>query len=105
MAIRTGYKRSLSVSVSKTVGGSPVSGYPKTYPTAQDVTNGYFVYNTIQYPIPTSTQLSEMSELDYNILVANFKLYVMSIEGGDIDTDSINDNLQYDPSTCVPGIV
>jgi hypothetical protein len=96
----TGYKRSLSATITRLVNGSPDTGYPKTYPTATDISNGYFTYDSIQYSIPTSIQLAEMEQSEYDALVANFKLYVLENETIDFDTEFSNSNQEQDLVTC-----
>jgi hypothetical protein len=99
--IYSGYKRSLKCYVSKKLNGVEDVGYPKSYPTATDIANGYFTYNAIQYDIPTPTELSSMSQAAYDSLLATFKLYVESIESGaSFTTDVIVDATLYDPSGC-----
>lgn len=99
--IYSGYKRSLKCYVSKKLNGVVADGYPKLYPTATDVSNGYFTYDAIQYDIPTPAELSNMSQATYDSLLATFKLYVESIESGaSFATDTIVEPTLYDPSGC-----
>lgn len=96
----TGYKRSLSVTIDKLVNGESEAGYPKTYPTATDISNGYFTYNSTQYTIPTPTELAEMVQGTYDALVANFKSYVLENEDISFETDFSNTNQEQDTVTC-----
>lgn len=99
--IFSGYKRSLKCYVSKKLNGVEDVGYPKQYPTATDISNGYFTYNSIQYDVPTSAELSTMSQAAYDSLLATFKLYVESIEAGaSFATDTIVAPTIYDPNGC-----
>lgn len=99
--IFSGYKRSLKCYVSKKLNGVLDVGYPKQYPTATDIANGYFTYNAVQYDIPTSEELSTMSQPAYDSLLATFKLYVEAAEAGaSFATDTIVQPTIYDPSGC-----
>lgn len=97
----TGYKRSLSVSVSKYENGMLMGGYPKTYPTTTDITNGYFTYNEVEYPIPSSGELAAMDQTTYDNLAISFKGYVSSIEGISFENDFTNENQEFDPGYCI----
>lgn len=100
----TGYKRSLSASITKKINNITQSGYPKTYPTALDIANGYFTYNAVQYDIPTPDELAKLSANDYNALLAAFEAYVESIETGlDFNTDTLVDPVVADEDTCPAG--
>ena len=102
--IVTGYKRSLKIVVNKTIDGILAAGYPKYYPTALDVLNGYFTLNGTNYSIPTQDELSSMSSVDYSYLSFRFKQYVLLYEPElSFTEDFINSNLEYDPENCVPG--
>ena len=99
--IFSGYKRSLKCYVSKKLNGVLDVGYPKQYPTATDIANGYFTYNSIQYDIPTLEELSTMSQSAYDSLLATSKLYVEAAEAGaSFATDTIVQPTIYDPSGC-----
>lgn len=103
--IYSGYKRSLKCYVSKKLNGVVDVGYPKQYPTATDIANGYFTYNATQYDIPTPAELSNMSQASYDSLLATFKLYVESVEAGaSFATDTIVAPTLYDPSGCAVDI-
>lgn len=100
----TGYKRSLSASITKKINDITQSGYPKTYPTALDIANGYFTYATVQYSLPTDDELAKMDVVDYNALLAAFEAYVESIETGlDFNTDTLVDPVVSDEITCPAG--
>jgi hypothetical protein len=102
--VYTGYKRSLSVSVTKKINNITQSGYPKTYPTALDIANGYFTYNAVQYDIPTDDELAKLDTATYNALLAAFEAYVESIETGlDFNTDTLVDPVVADEDTCPSG--
>lgn len=103
--IFSGYKRSLKCYVSKKLNGVIDVGYPKQYPTATDIANGYFTYNSVQYDIPTSEEISTMSQSAYDSLLAIFKLYVEAAESGaSFATDTIVQPTIYDPSGCAVDI-
>lgn len=103
--IFSGYKRSLKCYVSKKLNGIVDVGYPKQYPTATDILNGYFTYNSVQYDIPTPAELSTMSQATYDSLLATFKLYVEAAESGaSFATDTIVQPTIYDPSGCAVDI-
>ena len=104
MSEYSGYKRSLYVSVTKRTDGIIDDGYPKTYPTATDIANGYFTYHGVQYTIPNDNELSYMSATTYNNLVSIFILYVNEIEEISIDESQVNDNIEYDPIECDPNV-
>lgn len=100
----TGYKRSLSVSITKKINNITQSGYPKTYPTALDIANGYFTYDAVNYDIPTDDELAKMDTATYNALLAAFEAYVESIETGlDFNTDTLVDPVVSDEDVCPPG--
>ena len=104
----TGYKRSLSVEVTKTINGVPQAGYPKTYPTATDIANGYFTYNSVQYPIPPNgmaeQDFAQLEPVQYNNLLNVFKLYVMSQEPNiNFNTQAVNSPEVYDIDSCPVG--
>lgn len=108
--VYTGYKRSLSITVTKTINGVASAGYPKTYPTATDEANGYFTYNGTNYAIPPNGMTEEaFAQLDttaYNSLLAAFQLYVLSLEPGlNFTTHALNSPTVYDAATCPPGPV
>ena len=108
--VYTGYKRSLSITVTKTINGVASAGYPKTYPTATDIANGYFTYSRTNYAIPpngmTEEEFAQLDTTTYNSLLAAFQLYVLSLEPGlNFTTHALNSPTVYDAATCPPGAV
>lgn len=104
--VRTGYKRSLTVVITKYIGAAVAPGYPKTYPTATDLNKGYFTYLGINYTIPSLDELSLMDQSVYDNLVFRFKQYVALQEDGLSFTNDIsNTNQGYDPEECEPGLI
>lgn len=106
--VLSGYKRSLSVSVTKTINGVTQTGYPKTYPTVTDVANGYFTYNSVNYSIPpngiTEDAFAQLTDVEFQELLNAFKLYVMSLESGlNFSTDATNSDTVQDEDTCPAG--
>lgn len=103
--VKTGFLRSFSVEVTKKINGIVQAGYPKTYPTAVDVANGYFTYSGSQYTIPTANELAMMDSSTYQNLLAMLKLYVVSLEPGlNWETATVITAAEYyDPVACVPG--
>ena len=99
--IVTGYKRSLKIVVNKTIDGILAAGYPKYYPTALDVLNGYFTLNGINYSIPSQEQLGLMEQSEYDVLLLRFKQYV-SLHEPDLSfsSDFINLPEVYAPDEC-----
>lgn len=93
----TGYKRSLTISVTKKINGITENGYPKTYPTSADTANGYFTYDSTQYTIPDDYTLARMSNVDYNNLANVLELYVAENEG---TVNYLNNNVDLDEETC-----
>lgn len=98
---RTGYKRSLKVSVVKTIDGVPATGYSKQYPTATDIANGYFTLFGNQYDIPTDEELGYLSQEEYDLLLLRFKQYVLLNEPGlSFSNDIVNEPEIYAPDEC-----
>jgi uncharacterized protein (TIGR02145 family) len=99
--IVTGYKRSLKIVVNKTIDGILAAGYPKYYPTALDVLNGYFTLNGINYSIPSQEQLGLMEQSEYDVLLLRFKQYV-SLHEPDLSfsSDFVNSPEVYAPDEC-----
>lgn len=79
----TGYQRSLTLIITKTVNGVAATGYPKTY----NGRNG-FSHNGNTYPAITGTQLAQMTAEDYEQRLADFKGYVQGLEYG-LDVDAV----------------
>ena len=103
--VRTGYKRSLTVMVTKKINSQVAPGYPKQYPTATDMANGYFTYLGTSYTIPTPEELGLMSQLEYDYLLLRFKQYIYLSESGFVNDSFVNQPEVYDPDVCVPGKV
>jgi hypothetical protein len=86
-----GLKRSLKVTVNKTVNGVPEVGYPKSYNgmTASSTWTGWTgtVYTSL-----TDNQLAQLSDAVYNARLTDFKAWVTSQESG------INFNTQVLPT-------
>ena len=104
--VRTGYKRSLTVVITKYIGAAVAPGYPKPYPTATDLSNGYFTYLGVNYTIPSPEELSLMEQSAYDNLVFRFKQYVALQEDGlSFTNDFSNTNQEFDPVECEPGLI
>lgn len=73
----TGFKRSLTLSVSKTLAGVVAQGYPKTY-RGMDA----FTYQSIEYKAISSELLSTMPVETFENRVIAFKKYVETQEPG-----------------------
>ncbi len=71
MAIFTGYKRSLFITVNKLINGVVQLGYPVDYNGAAE-----FVYDGDTYPLIDSPTLMSMSDVDFNTRLNAFKAYV-----------------------------
>jgi hypothetical protein len=105
MESTTGYKRSYSVVIRKLLNGEILDGYPKIYPTAIDVSNGYFVLGGTHIPIMTGYELQTFTQSEYNAKIALLKDYVIQQEGMNPFENQFNSNVVYDPENCVPDIV
>lgn len=73
----TGKKRSLTISINKTLAGELVSGYPRTYFGMQ-----MFNYNGIEYSTISAEKLATMPVAEYESRLAAFIGYVQSQEVG-----------------------
>lgn len=96
MASNTGYKRSLTLEINKTVAGETVAGYPITY-------NGLAAFppSNPTFAAITATEMAEMTEADFNTRADAFKAYVESVEAGlDIDDVATNEARVYDDTMC-----
>lgn len=100
----TGYKRSYSVVIRKMLNGTILSGYPKVYPTAADLDNGYFILGGAHIPIMTDNELQTFTQSEYNARIALLKDYVIQQEGMDPFESQFNSNVVYDPENCVPEV-
>ena len=82
---QTGMERSLTVIISKTIGGIIQQGYPVTYQG-----RSAFTLSEVIYPAITLDQMVSMSVEDYNARLTAFKAYVESRESGlSLSTDLV----------------
>jgi len=79
----TGFERSLTLIVKKTVNGEPATGYPKTYNGRNEFAN-----NGTTYPAITLGQLANLQQSAFNIRLGSFKNYVEGLEFG-LDIDAV----------------
>lgn len=94
--VYTGTKRSLKYTLTKTVGGVTVVGYPKTY-------NGQVSWGNASYPSLTDTAFAQLTTSQYNARLAAFNAYVEGIEAGfDSSTDFTNASTATDLIGCPP---
>ncbi len=92
--VNTGEERSLTFTITKTIGGVIQVGYPKEY----DGRLAFLTYSAI-----TDTEAQQLSTSQYNTRLAAFVAYVESIEAGfDGDTDFTNDATNTDLTACPP---
>ena len=73
--VNTGMERCRTLIIDKQVGGVSVSGYPKDY----DI-RAAFTANSNSYPILTDTEFAQLTLLDYDQRLADFKIYVETAE-------------------------
>lgn len=102
MDVVTGYKRSYSVVVRKLLNNEILSGYPKIYPTAIDMANGYFVLGGAQIPVMTQNELQNLTQSEYEARISLLKDYVIQQEGMNPFSNQFNENVVYDLENCVP---
>lgn len=102
MEVVTGYKRSYSVVIRKLLNEEILSGYPKVYPTAIDLANGYFILGGAQIPIMTDNELQTFTQSEYDARISLLKDYVIQQEGMNPFVNQFNENVVYDPENCVP---
>jgi len=104
--IKTGKKRSLTVTITKKSNGNVVGGYPKVYSGTTT-----FTWDGVTYPTLTDTTFAQLSYDNYLTRLEDYKQYVQSLETGlnidrDLDPDfpptSIGDvvTCSPDPSQC-----
>ena len=94
--VNTGTKRSLTFTFSKTVGGSTVIGYPKTY-------DGRQSWGDSLYPAITDEQMRQLTDAQYTARKIAFLAYVESLESGfDSGTDFTNVSEVTDETACPP---
>lgn len=75
----TGYQRAIFLGVTKSQGGEFVAGYPEYY----DIRVAFSTYAVV-----TSTELSEMSTVDYLARASAFETYVSGIEGTTLEANN-----------------
>lgn len=84
--IVTGFARSLTVKVTKTVNGVIASGYPKYYDGKTD--SGFLAYYSPTYSSISDDDMAKMSLVDFNARLADFVAWVEVVEPGlDMDVD------------------
>lgn len=88
--IYTGMQRATELMIDKTIAGSSLEGYPRTYRLGDSFGNHIAM---------TNVQLAEMPIVDYQSRLAAFKTYVESIENGVIIEleDAYRENLTECP--------
>lgn len=92
--VYTGTKRSLTFTLTKTVGGVTQVGYPKTYD-GRLAFPGYAAIN--------DTEAAQLTTVQYNTRIAAFQAYVESLEAGfEADTDMTNTSTVTDLAACPP---
>ena len=94
--VNTGTKRSLTFTFTKTIGGSTVIGYPKTY-------DGRLSWGNFLYPAITDEQMRQLTDAQYSARKLAFLSYVESLEAGfDSGTDFTNVSEVTDETACPP---
>lgn len=84
--ILTGYARSLTVKVTKTVNGVIASGYPKYYDGKTD--SGFLAYYAPTYSSISEDEMAKLSLVDFNARLADLIAWVEILEPGlDMDVD------------------
>lgn len=84
--IVTGFARSLTVKVTKTVNGVIASGYPKEYNGRSDV--AFLIYYAPTYSSISEDDMAKMSLVDFNARLADLIAWVEILEPGlDMDVD------------------
>ena len=91
----TGIKRSLRVKITR-----DLTGYPKYYPTDDDISQGYFTYSGVNYSIPDDNTLASMNQNDYNDLVDILTNYIWYNEHILTNSKFLNDNEEVDIISC-----
>lgn len=97
----TGYQRSLTVQINKTVAGVQADGYPHTYYGRNE-----FTWNSVTYPVIDALTLATMPVADFNTRLAAFKSYVENLEAGlDMAVDIVagSDAYQQNTTACPIG--
>lgn len=91
----TGKQRSLTLQLTKTIGGQIQDGYPKTYQG-----RNMFLWGENYYESITANEMALLSLDDFNARLADFKSYVESLEVGlDVDSNLIAGNEAYKTNT------
>ncbi len=85
----TGKKRSLTVTVTKTIAHELAPGYPRTY-----YGRNSFDWNNVNYPAISEEDLSLMSVNNYTARLNAFKAFVQSQEAG-LEIDNVQTNQPY----------
>lgn len=81
----TGYQRSLTIVVNKTVAGVQQAGYPRTY-----FGRFEFTFNGTTYPPIETSRMATMPTEDYQARLEAFKSYIESLEVGlDVDEATV----------------
>ena len=97
--VNNGNYRMQNLVVTKSVDGSPASGYPKTYSILDA-----FTWNAVNYPLLTETQFAQLSDTDYGTRRSAFRDYIEDEETGiTLPDDETNQSSGYDTSTCALG--
>ena len=92
--VNTGTKRSLTYTVTKTVGGVTQIGYPVEY-------DGRLAF--LSYAALTDVEAQQLTDSQYSTRLAAFAAYVESVEAGfDSDVDFTNVATVEDLVTCPP---
>lgn len=95
----TGYKRSLTIVVSKYANGVLVSGYPKTY----NGSNAFVCLNPYtSFPELSYSSFTALDEVSYGIRLSMFRIYIEGLEAG-LDMDyapSTNEPIIFDEIQC-----
>lgn len=85
----TGKKRSLTVTITKTLAGVMVAGYPKIYYGAQA-----FTWNSVNYEAIDTTRLATMPTADFTARLSAFQSWVQSQETG-LNIATVQTNQPY----------
>ena len=91
--VNTGTKRSLTFTVTKTVGGVPVAGTGGTY----DGRQAFLTYAAL-----TDVEAQQLTDSEFSTRSAAYLAYVESVEPGFDSADFTNTATVEDLSTCPP---
>ena len=87
----TGYQRSLTLQINKTIAGVQADEYPRTYQGRNEFTQNGTVYAAID-----TLTMATMPTEDYMARLVAFKAYVEAIEQGlDIEASTVAGNEAY----------